>query len=51
MIEWIMNNKSDLLLILTGIHTIASVIVKLTPSSKDDHILSKIMQIISLNKK
>lgn len=51
---WIQANAKDLLLILTSIVTIASVIVKLTPTQKDDAILAKIMpwlEKIALNKK
>lgn len=51
---WVQANAKDLLLILTSIVTIASVIVKLTPSQKDDAILAKIMpwlEKIALNKK
>lgn len=51
---WVQANLKDLILILTSIVTIASVIVKLTPSQKDDAILAKIMpwiEKIALNKK
>ena len=51
---FIQANAKDLLLILTSIVTIASVIVKLTPTLKDDAILAKIMpwlEKIALNKK
>ena len=51
---FIQANAKDLLLILTSIVTIASVIVKLTPTDKDDAILAKIMpwiEKIALNKK
>lgn len=51
---WIQANAKDLLLILTSTVTIASVIVKLTPTQKDDAILAKIMpwlEKIALNKK
>lgn len=53
-IEFIKNNAKDLLLIVTSIVTIASVIVKLTPTQKDDAILAKIMpwlEKLALNKK
>ena len=52
--EWLMMNWSDLLLIVTGIITTASVIVKLTPSQKDDAVLAKVLKVLeflSLNKK
>lgn len=51
---WIQANAKDLLLVLTSMVTIASVIVKLTPTQKDDAILAKIMpwlEKIALNKK
>ncbi len=41
-------------MVITSIVTIASVIVKLTPTTKDDEILSKVMKFlewVSLNKK
>ena len=46
--EWIMNNQKDVLLIITSIVTIASIIVKLTPSKKDDEVVGKIRKIIEL---
>jgi hypothetical protein len=51
---WIQIHASDLLLILTSTVTIASVIVRLTPTQKDDAFLAKIMpwlEKIALNKK
>lgn len=51
---WVQANAKDLLLVLTSLVTIASVIVKLTPTQKDDAILAKIMpwiEKIALNKK
>ncbi len=44
----------DVALIITGVVTIASVIVKITPTPKDDTILSKainILKILGLYKK
>lgn len=41
----------DILLIVTSIVTIASVIVKLTPTKLDDNIVSKILEFLALNKK
>lgn len=51
MFKLIIENWKDISLVLTSVITIASVIVKLTPNKKDDKILSKILQIIALNKK
>jgi len=51
---WVQANAKDLLLVLTSLVTIASVIVKLTPTQKDDAILAKIMpwiEKIALNRK
>ena len=51
---WVQANGKDLLLVLTSLVTIASVIVKLTPTQKDDAILAKIMpwiEKIALNRK
>ena len=53
-IGWVTTNSKDLLLIITGTITVASVIVKLTPNQTDDKILAKIMpwiEKIALNKK
>lgn len=54
MIQWVIANSKDLLLIVTTIVTLASIIVKLTPTPKDDALLAKIMPFlekIALNKK
>lgn len=54
MIQWVVANSKDLLLIVTGLVTVASIIVKLTPTQADDTILAKIMpwiEKISFNKK
>lgn len=51
---WVQANAKDLLLVLTSLVTIASVIVKLTPTQKDDALLAKIMpwiEKIALNRK
>lgn len=47
MIEWIKNNYQDILAIIGGIVTTASIIVKLTPSQSDDSILGKIIKVLS----
>jgi hypothetical protein len=45
-INWIMNHKTELALVLTSVISIASVIVKMTPSTKDDEILSRFTKIV-----
>ena len=52
--EWIIANWESILLIISGAISVASIIVKLTPTPKDDAILSKViafLKILSLNKK
>lgn len=54
MIEFFTNHWDELALAVTGLITFASVVVKFTPTPKDDAILAKIIQVfevISLNKK
>lgn len=53
MVDFITQNWAVLLQIVTGTITIASLIVKLTPTPKDDTILAKIidvLKVIGLNK-
>ena len=47
MIDWIVNNWSSIASIFGSVVAIASVIVKLTPSDKDDKVLNKILEIIA----
>lgn len=52
--EWIILNWDTVLLAITSIVTAASIIVKLTPTQKDDAVMAKILkalELISLNKK
>jgi len=42
-INWVKEHWEDLTAIWAGIVTVASIIVKLTPSQKDDTILAKIV--------
>ena len=52
--DWIVSNWDTVLLIVTSIVTLASLIVKLTPTPKDDAILAKIInffKVIGLYKK
>ena len=45
--DWIMQHWKDILAIIGGIVTVASLIVKLTPTQKDDGVLAKIIKILS----
>ena len=47
-INWITEHQGDLLAIITGIVTVASLIANLTPTEKDDSIVGKISGIINL---
>ena len=46
-IDWFQAHNADLLLLLTSLIGTASVIVKLTPTPKDDAVLGKIKKFIS----
>lgn len=45
--EWIMAHWKDILAIIGGVVTVASIIVKLTPTPKDDGILAKVIKILA----
>lgn len=45
--EWITNHWKDILAIIGAVVTTASLIVKITPTQKDDNILAKIIKILS----
>lgn len=45
--EWITQNWKDILAVIGGVVTVASIIVKLTPTPKDDTVLSKIIKILA----
>lgn len=45
--SWIMEHWKDILAIIGGVVAVASVIVKLTPSTKDDTVLAKIIKILA----
>ena len=47
MINWIQAHWKDILAIIGGVVTVASLIVKLTPTQKDDTVLAKIIKILS----
>lgn len=46
-VQWVVANSKDLLMIVTSIIGIASIIVKLTPTPKDDEVFGKIYAFIS----
>lgn len=46
MINWILEHWADLLAIYGGVVAVATVIVRLTPSTKDNEILDKIIKIL-----
>lgn len=46
-IDWVQSHNADLLLLVTSVIGLASIIVKLTPTPKDDAILGKIKKVIS----
>lgn len=45
---WVTGHWAELLGILTGLLAVASTIVKLTPTDKDDLVLMKILQWVSV---
>ena len=47
MISWLQANWKDVLAIIGGVVTVASIIVKLTPTQKDDNVLEKIIKILA----
>ena len=44
--EWITANLTDIIAIITGIITVASIIAKLTPTEIDNKVVGKILQVI-----
>lgn len=44
---WIMEHWKDILAVIGGIVAVASIIVKLTPTQKDDNILAKVIKILA----
>lgn len=46
--NWIMENWVNVLIIYSAVVTIASVIVKLTPTQTDDAVLAKILKFLEL---
>ena len=45
--EWIHTNAKEILAIIGGVVTVASLIVKLTPTPDDDAVLAKIIRVLS----
>jgi hypothetical protein len=45
--EWITTHWQEILAWIGGIVTAASIIVKLTPTQKDDNILAKVIKILA----
>ena len=45
--EWITVHWKDILAIIGGVVTVASLIVKITPTQKDDNFLSKVIKVLS----
>jgi len=46
--DFIINNWQGIVGVITAVVTAASIIVKLTPTQKDDEILGKIMKLLNL---
>ena len=47
MISWLQANWKEVLAIIGGVVTVASIIVKLTPTPKDDAFLAKVIKVLS----
>lgn len=45
--EWLQIHWKDILAIIGGVVTVASLIVKITPTQKDDNFLSKVIKVLS----
>jgi len=48
MIDWIIENYKDICVWITTVIGCASSVVKLTPTTKDDTVLDKVVQVISV---
>ena len=46
--EWIVAHWKDVLAVIGGVVTVCSLIVKLTPTQKDDTVLAKIIKILAV---
>ena len=47
-ITWIKANWESILAIIGGVVSVATIIVKLTPTQKDDNVLATIIKILSI---
>ena len=45
--EWITQHWKDILAIIGGVVTVCSLIVKLTPTQKDDAFLAKVIKVLA----
>jgi len=45
--EWIHANGKDILALIGAVVSVASLVVKLTPTPKDDRFLAKLIQVLS----
>ena len=46
--DWMLNHWKDIVGIITGAVTLASLIVSLTPTKKDDEALGKVMKVLNI---
>ena len=46
--EWIQLHWKDVLAVIGGVVSVCSIIVKLTPTQKDDNILAKIIKLLAI---
>ena len=46
--EWIQAHWKDVLAVIGGVVSVCSIIVKLTPTQKDDNILAKIIKLLAI---
>lgn len=46
-VNWIVEHWSDVLAIIGGVVSVATIIVKLTPTTKDDSVLNAIVKVLS----
>lgn len=44
--EWITNNWTDILAVFGAVVGLATAIVKLTPTQKDDNVLAKVIKVL-----
>ena len=44
--EWIQTNWKDILAVLGAVVALATAIVKLTPTQKDDNVLAKVIKVL-----